>query len=124
METTKVTYKDTDSIKKLLVGRSVMLAKNTTLTLDDGTRLNIVPNEGCWGCTEGNYWLENINDCPNIITDVKFKESEVVDGSFTNDVYEVFVYAENQQINLYTVKGHDNGYYGSGYTITVQFANN
>ena len=118
MVNTELRYTDEEAIKALLVGRKVVEVKDATLILDNGTELVIIPNDGCWGCSSGNYWLDEINDCPNAITNVKFKDS---DGHGSGDSLEVFVYAEHKKINLYTVKGDvGNGYYGAGYTIRVQ----
>jgi hypothetical protein len=85
-----------------------------TLELDNGTLLTLAGNEGCGGCSEGWYDLEELNGCGNVITNV-----ELVNHN--EEVFSIFVYANNEKINLATFTGSDNGYYGVGYTIHVKY---
>lgn len=83
------------------------------LTLDNGIVLIARGNEGCGGCEMGWFYLTALNACDNAITKVELVEK--------NDmVYSIFVYAEDNRINLLTYQGEDNGYYGVGYTLRVQ----
>lgn len=90
------------------------------LLLDDGTVLKIIPNEGCGGCSNGWYTLTALNTVDNVITDVR----QVVSDTGRYDeahTYSIFVFAENEMLNLFTVDGSDgNGYYGTGYSIIVR----
>ena len=123
----RLDYNDEDEIRALLIGHSVAKAADDKLTLDDGTVLEIIGNDGCGGCASGNYWLDDLNDCLNIITAVTFDDTanDHADldayGFYEGQrSYRIFVYAENKQINLLTVSGDDgNGYYGTGYSIKV-----
>lgn len=106
---------DTQALTELLVGRTVTKIADDRLLLDDGTELTLVGNSGCGGCTNGEYNLVELNGVDNIITRI-----ELINNS-DDGVYEIFVYADNKYINLARFEGDDgNGYYGTGYTITVK----
>jgi hypothetical protein len=78
--------------------------------------LKVLPNRGCGGCTSGNYLIEDLNGVPNVITAVELYDAYNEDG----ETLSIFVYAENEKINLVSVTGDvGNGRYGSGYTIEV-----
>lgn len=110
-------YTETDKIKALLLGRKVEHVKDNMMVLDNGVVLKIRPNEGCGGCNSGWYDLDTLNRVDNAITDVRFEFHET--DEYGGGVYEIFVYAENEQL-LMKVSGDDgNGYYGSGYRIEV-----
>lgn len=132
------TQDDTATIKALLVGRSVRKVAADHLRLDDGTLLKFVGHDGGCACSAGCYDLTELNDAPNIITNVEFEDAPGGDGvpcrtcgkdwcydddHDTGDEgrYRIFVYAENQKINLATFEGSDgNGYYGTGYYVLVR----
>ena|SRR3990167_5886567 len=117
-------HTDKEKIVALFVGKSVSKIDDDKLYLNDGTLLQIVPNTGGCSCGAGDYELTELNSCENIITNVEVVDSypETTDYSETH-TYEVFVYAENRKINLLTVQGDDgNGYYGTGFWITVSDA--
>lgn len=122
-----LSYTDTADIESLLVGRRVVAVefipddddhdgwydrRTGVLTLDDGTTVTVHPNEGCGGCTEGWYSITNLAAVDNVITSVRAVEE-------TDARFQIFVVADATEINLLTVEGHDNGYYGVGYTLTV-----
>ena len=86
------------------------------LTLDNGTRLIVKGNEGCDGCGNGWYYLDELNECDNAITNVEC----VCEGSEYEDIYHIFVFAENKKINCVQYSGGDNGYYGTGYDLFVE----
>lgn len=106
-----------EDIKGLLVGRTVEKVSEDTLRLDNGLELRIDPNWGCGGCSNGNYRLDALNGVENAITDVAFEIGE----RGHDDVYRIFVYTAGIEVGnkLLEVSGHDNGWYGSGYTIYV-----
>lgn len=108
-----------DRIKELLMYRKIVKVEGDTLLLDNGTSLEFCGNEGCGGCSSGNYDVTELNGCDNIITNVEFTCD---DGEYEDDLsYKIFVYAENQKIKLVQVDGNDgNGYYGTGYYINVK----
>ena len=106
-------------ISNLLLGRTVTKVSDDTLILDDGRILKLAGNEGCC-CGSGDYALTDLNDCPNVITKVEFNDSPDGNGLDGECVYQIFVFAGDKRINLATFEGSDgNGYYGTGYSITV-----
>ncbi len=108
------------AIKELLLGRKVVRVQGAILVLDDGTRLKFEGNSGGCSCSAGDYELTELNHVDNIITDVEFVYNPDDDGRYEQGVYQIFVYADNQRLNLATFEGSDgNGYYGTGYTIRV-----
>lgn len=91
-----------------------------TMTLDDGTVLYVIPNQGGCLCGAGDYFLDELRSTDNIITSARLDETN--DGSYGGDAYtwELFVFTDNEQINAMTISGDDgNGYYGSGFRIQV-----
>lgn len=109
------------SVKELLLYRKIVKVERLNdqdgvLTLDNETQLIVKGNEGCGGCGNGWYYLDELNDCDNVITDVKCE----ITGTEYNDVYKIFVYTEDKQINCVQYSGGDNGYYGTGYDLYVK----
>ena len=114
---------DTDSITELLIGRRVIEVDNRLLTLDDGTVLEVVPNEGCGGCLSGDYYLEHLEAVNNAITDVEL--SCTVGSDETSKTYRIYVYAHGIKHELLRVVGDDgNGWYGTGYELHVKVRGN
>ena len=112
--------RDIQKIKDLLIGRRVVSVGAETMTLDNGTRVIIMPNEGCGGCNSGNYWVEHLERVNNAITDVEV-DCDYVDKEEYDTVYRIYVYANGMQHELLRVVGTDgNGYYGTGYELRVQ----
>lgn len=110
-------------IETLLVGHAVAKVADDTLVLDDGRRLRFVGNEGGCACSAGDYDLTELNGVDNIITKVEFVDDPAGDDEEPyreKGFYRIFVFADNQMINLATFEGSDgNGYYGTGYEIHV-----
>lgn len=108
---------------RLLRGRYITSIDNGTITLDDGTELDIHGNEGCGGCESGWYWLENVykqgSQRARIMSAyVAYGE----DGEDAPSVYTLFVMVDGNptQLPLATVRGDNgNGYYGTGFTLTA-----
>lgn len=111
--------REQDIVRSMLLNRKIVCATNDTLYLENGMKLHICGNYGCGGCEAGNYDITELNECDNAITNVEF----VVDypGKYESEKsYKIFVYAENKKIKALQVDGDDgNGYYGTGYSITV-----
>lgn len=108
-------------MKSMLVGRKITGVKKigeqtAVLMLDNDTELVAIGNDGCGGCSNGWYYLNELNGCDNVITNV---ECCVERGEYDDDVYHLFVFADNRKINCLQFSGHDNGYYGSGYDLYV-----
>lgn len=121
-----VDEKEQQELRERLLWRTVAKVGEDSLVLDDGTVLKLEGNSGCGGCSAGNYWLAELNDCPNAITAVDFETAETPDSDADDyhwepdTVYRIFVYAENQRIKLAEFQGTDgNGYYGTGYWVEV-----
>lgn len=137
---THIDESDADRINALFVGRRVVDVKTEDilgewrsrkekvglLTLDDGSTLKIVPNAGCGGCPAGWYYLEGLKACENVITRAEVVEDELEpsdDNDWNTRRYTLFVFADNEMVNLATVEGDDgNGYYGTGFEIVVEEA--
>ena len=108
-------------VKKLLLFRKIVKVKKyddqtAILTLDNGTELIAVGNEGCGGCGNGWYYLDVLNGCENAITDVECE----IEGTYEDSVYHLYVFADNKKINCLQYSGGDNGYYGTGYDLYVK----
>lgn len=117
-------HSDKDEIVELFVGKSVKKISDDQLALSDGTVLQIVPNEGGCFCGAGDYDIDYINECENIITNVELIRSDHDKGDWdVQTSYDIFVYSGHQKINLVSIKGDDgNGYYGTGFWINVMKA--
>lgn len=108
-------------VKALLLYKKIIKVEKQNdqvgiLTLDNGTQLVVKGNEGCGGCGCGWYYLDELNDCDNVITNVEC----VLCGDLWEDIYRIFVYANNEKINCLQYSGEDNGYYGTGYDLYVR----
>lgn len=107
-----------DDLKRLLLFRKVVKVEATSdqtalIYLDNGVVLETEGNEGCGGCGNGWYYLEELNHCDNAITNVEVS----VDVNETE--FSIFVFADNKAVNLVTYTGDDNGYYGTGFYLTA-----
>lgn len=125
---------DRDVITKLLLGKKVVKADREHLLLDDGTTIKAIGHDGGCACNAGCYDLSVLNGVDNIITRVEYDyrpagDGDKVEGSGHPDdpedewsgYYRVFVYADNQRINLMQFDGTDgNGYYGTGFELLVR----
>lgn len=114
-------HDDKAAIVELFVGKSVKKIADDQLALSDGTVLQIIPNEGGCSCGAGDYDIDYINECENIITNVELVVTEEGDDGWSDEkAYDIFVYSGHQKINLVSIKGDDgNGYYGTGFWIRV-----
>lgn len=118
---------DKKQITELLVGRKVTKIESDTLLLNNGRVLTLAGNVGGCSCGSGDYELTELNGVDNVITAVEFVDSPSGDDYDDDDSYvgpghyKIFVFADNQKINLATFEGNDgSGYYGTGYSIEVQ----
>ncbi len=111
---------DNEKIKSILVGRKIVSANGNTLTLDNGTKLIVSPNDGGCSCGAGDYYLENINKFDNVITDAEVKIISL-DNYDDEKFYQLFVYSGGISTSVADVHGGDgNGYYGTGFTLIVK----
>lgn len=119
---------DEKEISELLVGRKVTKVSNNTLLLDDGTELEVQGNDGGCSCGSGDFGLTELNGVDNAIMSVSIEnrtksaeEQEADEWSGYEEVFTIFVYAENQQIKLAEFEGSEgNGYYGTGFQLIVK----
>lgn len=116
-------HSNESEIKDLFLGRKVVAVDDDHLELDDGTVIRVLPNGGC-SCGAGDYALESLSRVDNIITKVEFDYQPTGDyGDYTEEdgFYRIYVYADNERINLLSVSGDDgNGYYGTGFELLVR----
>lgn len=102
-----------------LIGRKITRTiqwdeQHGELYLDDGTVIEVKGNEGCGGCGNGWYYLDKLNECNNVITNVKCE-------NVNDSRYSIFVFTEDTQIEAVQFNGVDNGYYGTGYWVTITY---
>lgn len=101
-------------------------ALTATLTLDNGDTLTIEGNEGCMGCVNGWYHLENAYKRGNHTARIMNAHVEYSrDDNYADgwEVYTIFVMVEGNQtqLPLATLRGDDGpGAYGTGFTLTVR----
>lgn len=111
-----IQHDELDRMKEILLGRRIVEASGQNLTLDDGTILQIVPNEGGCICGAGDYELRSITKFDNVITSVEVR-SLADEGGQT---YQLFVYSGGISTSVAQIVGDDgNGYYGTGFEIYV-----
>jgi hypothetical protein len=114
---------DPAAIERLLTGHRVTKVADDHLLLDDGTLLKLIGNDGGCGCDAGCYPLTELNGVDNVITRVEV-DARPSGDDYPNDAegaYRIFVYADNERVNLATFTGSDgNGYYGTGFEILVR----
>lgn len=125
-----------DEIAALFVGRRIVSAEmgvfdypnrwgekaEGRLLLDDGTVLYLTGNDGGCSCSAGCYPLARVATVDNVITSARVEAKPVGDDfdSYDDGTYRIFVFAENQEINVAEFVGSDgNGYYGTGFSLTV-----
>lgn len=110
-----------DKVKELLLFHKIVEvtqidSMEAVFVLDNGVELITIGNEGCDGCGNGWYDINELNECENIITNVEcVTEDESYDGR-----YHIFVYAEDRRINCVSYEGYDNRWYGTGYRLYVK----
>lgn len=133
-----------DEIERLLLGHKVTKVDGEHLVLDNGTVIKAIGHEGGCACSAGDYLLSALNGVDNVITRVEFDYHPAGDFEDSWDYekheskptaaqkcdpsqdeytghYRIFVYADNEKINLMQFDGSDgNGYYGTGYEILVR----
>lgn len=110
-------------ITDLLLGRRVItVLGGDTLVLDNGVEIEVVPKQGCSGCTSGVYDIDYINSCEAVITSVKLSDEDGDPDGKDAHTYKIYVLAANKEQVLLSVSGDDgNGYYGTGYTLNVKY---
>lgn len=97
---------------------------SAAITLDNGTTLELI---GSWGCSCGNGWtymreaFMRGNSKARIMN--AHVETTQSDERYYETDYTIFVMIDGNpsQLPLATMQGYDeNGYYGTGFTLTVR----
>jgi hypothetical protein len=137
--TEPITYTEEagDAIAQLLIGRRIVSAEKGRfdypgrstwvnqpegrLVLDDGTTLYLTGHEGGCSCGAGDYDLTKVAAVDNIITSARVEALPGGDGyDRDSGTYRIFVFADAEEINVAEFAGSDgNGYYGTGFSLTV-----
>jgi hypothetical protein len=122
-------------IESLFMGHKVSKVDGEHLLLDNGTAIKAIGHDGGCACSAGCYDLSVLNGVDNIITRVEFDYRPAGDGEYPafdegdpdapedewTGYYRVFVFADDQRVNLMQFDGSDgNGYYGTGFEILVR----
>ena len=107
------------TIAGTLIGRRIVRTiqwdeQHGELHLDDGTVLEVRGNQGCGGCGNGWYDLKKLEECDNVITNVKCQ-------NINDEIYSIFVFTQDEQIEVVQYEGYDNGYYGTGYWVSITY---
>ena len=98
-----------------------------SLTLDNGTVVELIGHDGGCAYASGCYTLDELAALPevdHIITAVEFNDDDVDDNDSLEmaGTYRVFIFAEDRRIQLASFEGWaGNGcWYGTGYLIRVR----
>ena len=134
-ETRTLNQNDAEEIGALLTGRRIVAVEQGhferpdrgwdtatgKLTLDNGTTVLVVPNQGGCACSAGDYSLTSLAACDNVITSVRLAVEADNEESWEPDQsYRIYVVADAVEINAVQIDGNDgNGYYGTGYELIV-----
>lgn len=116
-------YYDNDDLSPVLAGRYVTKVDGDTLTLDNGLMLEFEGNEGCT-CGSGTYDLTKLfqRGTPTariMSADVTTRLTDE-DDEYSDVIYTLFVIVDDERLPLAEFEGNDgNGYYGSGFQVTV-----
>lgn len=120
----EVNGEDIAEVKKLLLYRKIVEAHQINdrigeLVLDNGTVLRVIANDGqSEHCDDGYWYLDALNTCDNVITNVELIHDTKQNG---DEDLQIFVYAEDTRIKAIDVYGDEgNGYYGRGFVIIVE----
>ena len=114
-----------ENLQSALIGHKIVKIDMSRhmLTLDNDSMIHFIANRGCGGCCSGNYDITEFNPevIDNVITNVTLSERDSDDpDSWQDKIYEIFVFAENQEMKLLSCEGSDgNGCYGTGYRILI-----
>ena len=104
--------------EKKVKGEWDWLVDGYVLTCSDGTIIEVATNEGCGGCSNG--WssfsdLMLLENNHNAITNVICKYDEKWDA----DHFTLFIYYQNDTLEIEGSDGYGNGYYGGGFYVTI-----
>lgn len=119
---TIIDYSEAEQIAEVFVGRRIVAKDDgsSVLTLDDGTTVKVVANEGGCACSAGDYVVEQLGTFDAIITSARVIETQTEEDYEDGRRYALTVYAGALLTEAAVVVGDDgNGYYGTGFTLEV-----
>lgn len=106
---------------KELIGMKITSMHDELIILENGTRIEIDINEGCDGCSSGWSELSIVNPMNSVDLDAAIMNVEYSQDNRSSDKFKIFIYlANNETIELDGDEGIGNGYYGSGFWVTVK----
>lgn len=106
---------------KELVGMKITSMYDELIVLEDGTCIEIDINEGCDVCSSGWSELSIVNQMNSVDLDAAIMNVEYQQDNGSSDKFKIFIYlANNETIELDGDDGVGNGYYGSGFWVTVK----
>ena len=112
-------YELAELLNKELIGQRITEITTEKIVLDNGTVLTIELNQGCGGCWAGWAEMEIVPNNPNIeaaVMNVEYKDTD----NECSDSFKIFIYmANNTSVTMEGNNGNDNGYYGSGFWVSV-----
>ena len=112
-------YELAELLNKELIGQRITEITTEKIVLDNGTVLTIELNQGCGGCCAGWAEMEIVPNNPNIKAAVMNVEYKDTDNEYS-DSFKIFIYmANNTSVTMEGNNGNDNGYYGSGFWVSV-----
>lgn len=126
-----IDYDNIDALRAIMVGRSIVSTEViqpargvyslVSFTLDNGIVVEAQETDGCGGCENGVWIVENTEATPlnQVITNLELTEDPADDGS-SNTSIRLFIYADGIKTEAVTSTGTDNGYYGWGYRVVVR----
>ena len=113
-----LTSEELADLLRELIGVRITSINEELIVLEDGTSIEIEINEGCEGCSNG--WSE-LSVAKSANPDAAIMNVEYVEDRKSYDKFKIFIYlANNETIVLDGDEGIGNGYYGSGFWVTVK----
>ncbi len=112
-----------EKLSEMFVGRRILHASysaegSVVYELDNGEKLELLPNEGCGGCENGYFALTAYENFPHVITRVEIDDDQQDTEYEGKATVRLFVYGEGLSTTLATVAGSEgNGYYGRGFSV-------
>lgn len=133
-ENTYIEYDDSEAITRALIGTRIVSAAASgigtnhydgviTVALDNGKLFIARESHGGCACSNGCFDLTMAERLPDgVITGAEVVETveygEIGAGGST---IRLFIYTGDEKTELFSSTGGDNGYYGWGYHLYVQF---
>lgn len=108
---------DEGDFAKELIGKRIVALTESTVTLDDGTALQIEDGGGCCAWFSGAFRALDLDD--NAITRVEHVDR--VEENDRDDHWSLNIYTAHKQIAAVDIDGNPtSGYYGSSINLVVR----